>query len=93
MQAAATPSTTVVGAGNAAGLFPVITPAPTPSPGLAGTAPAAERNFSPAGRAVDVVTSTPAAPVVGLIALFIAFLLAMTRRSRRRRKNKPEPAA
>jgi hypothetical protein len=85
--------TTVVGAGNAAGLFPVITPAPTPSPGPAGTNPAAERNFSPAGRAVDVVSSTPAAPVLGLIALVVAFVLAMTRRSLYRRKKRRGPTA
>jgi hypothetical protein len=90
MQAAATPgpnlSTTLVGAGNAAGLFPVITAAPTPSPGPAGTNPAAERSVSPAGQAVGVVTSAPATPVLALIALGVAFLLAMTRLSVRRRR-------
>jgi hypothetical protein len=86
-------STTFVGAGNAAGLFPVITAAPTPSPGPAGTNPAAERGFSPAGRAVDVVTSAPATPVLGLIALVIAFLLAMARLSGRRRTNRRGPGA
>jgi hypothetical protein len=85
--------TTVVGAGNAAGLFPVITPAPTASPGPPGTDPAAERNFSPAGRAGGIVTSTPAAPVLGLIALVVAFVLAMTRRSLYRRKKKRGPTA
>ena len=79
-------STTFVGAGNAAGLFPVITPAPTPSPGPGNTNPAAERSVSPAGRAVDVFTSAPATPALGLIALVVAFLLVMTRLSVRRRR-------
>jgi hypothetical protein len=79
-------STTFVGAGNAAGLFPEITPAPTPSPGPGNTNPAAERSVSPAGRALDVFSSAPATPALGLIALVIAFLLLMTRLSVRRRK-------
>jgi len=86
-------STTFVGAGNAAGLFPVITPAPTLSPGPAGTDPAAERGFSPAGRAVDITTSAPATPLLGLIALMIVFLLVMTRLSGRRRVNRRGPGA
>jgi hypothetical protein len=79
-------STTFVGAGNAAGLFPEITPAPTPSPGPANTNPVAGSSVSPAGRALDVFTSAPATPALGLIALVIAFLLLMTRLSVRRRK-------
>jgi hypothetical protein len=81
-------STTVVGAGNAAGLFPVIAPSPTPSPGPAGTNPAAEHDVSPAGQAVDVVTA-PATTVLALIGLAVAFLLAMTRVSVRRRRKPP----
>jgi hypothetical protein len=79
-------STTLVGAGNAAGLFPVITPAPAPSPGPVGTDPVAEHSVSPAGQAVDVVTSAPATPVLALIGLAVAFLLAMSRLSVRRRR-------
>ena len=65
MQAAATPgpnlSTTLVGAGNAAGLFPVITPAPTPSPGHpARHQPGRRTQRHPAGQAVGVVA--PSAP-------------------------------
>jgi hypothetical protein len=82
-------STTLVGAGNAAGLFPVITPTPTPSPGPAGTNPAAENTVSPAGRAVDVVTDAPATPVLALIGLAVAFLLVMTRLSGRGRRKRP----
>jgi len=82
-------STTLVGAGNAAGLFPVITPAPAPSPGPVGTDPVAEHGVSPAGQAVDVVTSAPATPVLALIGLVVAFLLMMTRRSARRRRKHP----
>jgi hypothetical protein len=79
-------STSLVGAGNADGLFPVITPAPAPSPGPAGTNPVADHSVSPAGRAMDVVTSAPATPVLALIGLGVAFLLAMTRLSVRRRR-------
>jgi len=86
-------STTFVGAGNAAGLFPVITPAPTPSPGPGNTNPVAERNVSPAGRAVDVFTNGPATPTLGLIALVTAFLLVMTRLFVRRRINRRERGA
>jgi hypothetical protein len=78
---------TVVGAGNAAGLFPDITPAPTtPSPGS--TSPAAERSVSPAGRAVDVFTSAPATPVLGIIVMAVGFLLMMILLSVRRRINR-----
>jgi hypothetical protein len=86
-------STTLVGAGNAAGLFPVITPAPTPSPGPPGTIPAAENNVSPAGRAVEVMTGAPATPVLGLIGLAVAFLLVMTRLSARKRRKVRKPPA
>jgi hypothetical protein len=83
------PSTIVVGAGNAAGLFPEITPAPTPSPGPGSTSPAAaERGAGSAGRAVDVITSAPATSILGLIALAVAFLLVMTGRYPRRRANR-----
>ena len=79
---------TVVGAGNAAGLFPEITPAPTPSPGPGSTSPAAQRSVSPAGRAVEVFTSAPATPVLGIIAMAAGFLLMMILLSVRRRINR-----
>jgi hypothetical protein len=79
-------SSSFVGAGNAAGLFPEITPPPTPSPGPEGTNPAAERSVSPAGQAVGIVTSAPATSALGLIALVVAFLLVITRLPARRRK-------
>ena len=81
-------SSSFVGAGNAAGLFPEITPPPTPSPGPEGTNPAAERSVSPAGQAADVFTSTSATPALGLIALVVAFLLVMARLFVRRRTNR-----
>jgi hypothetical protein len=77
---------TVVGAGNAAGLFPEITPAPTPSPGR--TSPAAQRSVSPAGRAVEVFTSAPATTVLGIIVMAVGFLLMMILLAVRRRINK-----
>jgi len=79
-------STTFVGAGNAAGLFPEITPAPTPSPGRTG--PAAQRSVSPAGRAEEIFTSAPATPVVGIIAMAVGFLLMMILLAVRRRINR-----
>jgi F0F1-type ATP synthase membrane subunit c/vacuolar-type H+-ATPase subunit K len=78
---------------DAAGLFPEITPAPTPSPGPEGTNPAAERSASPAGQAADGFTGAPATPALGLIALAAAFLLVMTRLFVRRRKNRRGPGA
>jgi hypothetical protein len=38
------------------------------------------------GQALGVATSAPATPILGLVALMIAFLLVMTRRSMRTRK-------
>jgi hypothetical protein len=91
-------STTVIAAGNAAGLFPEITPAPAPSAGSGSTAPAAGRGTSPAGRVADASTTAPGTPqlagqVLGLIALALAFLLAMTRLSLRRRTKRRGPGA
>jgi hypothetical protein len=86
-------STTVVGGGNAGGLFPVITPAPTPSPGPDSTNPEAERTVSPAGQTVGVISSAPATPVLALIALVVAFLLMMPGLSRRRRTKRRGPGA
>jgi hypothetical protein len=77
---------TIVGAGNAAGLFPEITPAPTPSPG--GTSPAAERSVSPAGRAQEIITSAPATPMAGIIVMAVGFLLMMILLAVRRRINR-----
>jgi hypothetical protein len=79
-------TTTFVGAGNAAGLFPEITSTPTPSPGPEGTNPAAEPSANPAGQAAGIITGAPATSVLGLIALAVAFLLMMPRLSVRKRK-------
>ena len=78
----------------ATGIFPEITPAPTPSPAPEGTNPAAERSVNPAGQAFGVVTNAPAASaLVGLIALAVAFLLMMTRLFVRRRTSRRGPGA
>jgi hypothetical protein len=77
----------------AAGLSPVVTPIPTSSPGPEGTNPAAERSVSPAGQTAGIVTSAPAPPALGLIALAVAFLLVMTRLFVRRRTNRRRPGA
>jgi len=91
-------STTVISAGNASGLFPEITPGPAPSPAPASHLPAPGRSANPAGRAADASTTAPGTPVLtaqvlGLIALALAFLLAMTRLSLRRRTTRRGPGA
>jgi hypothetical protein len=83
-------SSSLIGAGNAAGLFPDIQPSPTPSP-----ATGLQVNGDPRNNASPVSTSALTlgtkvlpAQVAGLIALAVALLLTMTRLSRRR----PSPA-
>ena len=85
------PAGSEIAAGNASALFPEITPA-------AGSTAPAERGASQAGQMADAVTGTPGtavltAQVLGLIALVVAFLLAMARLSRRRRSKRRAPGA
>ncbi len=88
-------STSLIGAGNASGLFPAIspsaTPTPSPSPGGQGLADK-QKNASP------VADSAALAPVftfqvAGLIALGIAILLTVTRLVVRRRLRSGKPSS
>jgi hypothetical protein len=84
-------SGTLVGAGNVTGLFPEVTPAATPSPAPGTRPPAAGRGVSGADPAAPVADVRPSgtpvltAQVLGLVALAIAVMLAITRLSVRRR--------
>jgi hypothetical protein len=80
-------SSSLIGAGNAAGLFPAITPSTTPST-AAGTHPGGNNgNASPVSNSYPLALGTTVVPaqVAGLIALAVALLLTMTRLSQRRR--------
>jgi hypothetical protein len=80
-----------VGAGNASGLFPAITPSPTASPGPTAAAQPSKRNAAPLPDASPVSLGTPVftAQVAGLIALGLAIMLTVTRLSVRKRSSKP----
>jgi hypothetical protein len=82
-----------IGAGNAANLFPTISPSPGASPGPTATAAArpTERNTGPVSEASPVSLGTPVftAQVAGLIALGLAIMLTVTRLSVRRRSKPP----
>jgi hypothetical protein len=87
----------LIGAGNAAGLFPTISPSPRASPGPTATATATataqptKRKAAPFSEASPVSLGTPVftAQVAGLIALGLAIMLTVTRLSLRRRSGKP----
>jgi len=84
----------LIGAGNAAALFPTISPSPGASPrstAATGTQPSGTTT-APAADASPVSLGTPVATaqVAGLIALGLAIMLTVTRLSvRRRRPGKP----
>jgi hypothetical protein len=77
----------LIGAGNAAGLFPDITPSATPSASAAGASPSASRDTGPVAEASPVAT----AQVAGLIALGLAIMLTVTRLSVRKRPRPGKP--
>jgi hypothetical protein len=83
----------LIGAGNASGLFPAITPSPTASsePTATATTQPSKRNTAPVSDASPVSAGTPlfTAQVAGLIALGLAIMLTVTRLSVRRRSGKP----
>jgi hypothetical protein len=87
----------LIGAGNAAGLFPEISPSPRASPGSTPTATATataqptKSKAAPVSEASPVSLGTPVftAQVAGLIALGLAIMLIVTRLSLRRRSGKP----
>lgn len=77
----------LIGAGNAAGLFPAITPSATPSTGQVVLPQAGRQNAEPVSGASTVSYGAPVftAQVVGLIALGLAIILTVTRLSVRKR--------
>ncbi len=80
-------SSSLIGAGDAAGLFPAISPssAPSPSPGV--NAPGGKRNGRPVSDALPITFGQPGltGQVAGLIALAVAVMLTVTRLSLRKR--------
>jgi hypothetical protein len=85
-------SSSLIGAGNAAGLFPAISPAattsPSPSPGVRAAAGSRRNTGSVAYSSTLAPVLT--AQVVGLIALALALLLTVTRLSLRKRFRAPK---
>jgi len=83
----------LIGAGNAAAVFPPITPSAAPSPSAAGASPPGSREAGPVTGASPVALGSPVlgAQVAGLIALGLALLLTVTRLSVRRRPRSGKP--
>jgi hypothetical protein len=80
-------SSSLIGAGNASGLFPAINPAATPSPSPGNGTSDARRNAEPAAGSAAIAFVKPGltGQVAGLVALLVAVLLTVTRLSLRRR--------
>jgi hypothetical protein len=81
----------LIGAGNAAGLFPTISPSHGATSGSAATAQPTAGNTAPVSDASPVSDTSPVftAQVIGLIALGVAIMLTVTRLSVRKRPGKP----
>jgi hypothetical protein len=75
----------LIGAGNAAGLFPAINPSATPSPSPGTPAPDGQRRPVPDSSAIAFVKPGLTGQVAGLIALAVAVMLTVTRLSMRKR--------
>jgi len=78
-------SSQLIGAGNASGLFPAISPSATPSPSPGGPAPSGQPRPVPGSSAIAFVQPGLTGQVAGLIALAVAVLLTVTRLSLRKR--------
>jgi hypothetical protein len=80
-------SSSLIGAGNASGLFPAINPATAPSPAPGAAAQGGQRNAQPVTGASPLAFAEPGltGQVAGLLALAVAVLLTMTRLSLRKR--------
>jgi hypothetical protein len=80
-------SSSLIGAGNASGLFPAINPATVPSPTPGVNAQGGNRNARPVTGASPLAFGEPGltGQVAGLIALAVAVLLTVTRLSLRKR--------
>jgi hypothetical protein len=84
----------LIGPGNAAALFPTISPSPEASPGpTSAAAQPSQRTTAPTADASPVSLGTPVATaqVAGLIALGLAIMLTVTRLSVRRRRRAGKP--
>jgi hypothetical protein len=81
----------LIGAGNAAGLFPAINPSPEARPGPTPAAQPTKPKAAPVSEASPVSLGTPVftAQVAGMIVLGLAIMLTVTRMSLRRRSSKP----
>jgi hypothetical protein len=81
----------LIGAGNAAGLFPTISPSHGATSGSTATAQPTVGNTAPVSDASPVSDTSPVftAQVIGLIALGVAIMLTVTRLSVRKRPGKP----
>jgi hypothetical protein len=78
-------SSQLIGAGNASGLFPAISPSATPSPSPGGPVPSGQRRPVAGSSAIAFVQPGLTGQVAGLIALAVAVLLTVTRLSLRKR--------
>jgi hypothetical protein len=78
-------SSSLIGAGNAAGLFPAISPGATPSPSPGNGTDRRNAAPVPGSSAIAFVQPGLTGQVAGLIALAVAVLLTVTRLSLRRR--------
>jgi hypothetical protein len=80
-------SSSLIGAGNASGLFPAINPGATPSPSPGNGASDGSQNAEPARGSAAIAFVKPGltGQVAGLVALLVAVLLTVTRLSLRRR--------
>jgi hypothetical protein len=80
-------SSSLIGAGNASGLFPAINPGATPSPSPGNGTSDGRQNAAPAPGSAAIAFVKPGltGQVAGLVALLVAVLLTVTRLSLRRR--------
>jgi hypothetical protein len=80
-------SSSLIGAGNASGLFPAINPGATPSPSPGNSTPDRRPNAEPSAGSAAIAFVKPGltGQVAGLVALLVAVLLTVTRLSLRRR--------
>jgi len=78
-------SSQLIGAGNASGLFPAISPSATPSPSPGGPAPSGQPTPVPGSSAIAFVQPGLTGQVAGLVALAVAVLLTVARLSLRKR--------
>jgi hypothetical protein len=85
----------LIGAGNAARLFPAITPSPGAGTAAAARAQPGQRDTAPVSGASPVSDTSPAftAQVAGLIAVGLAIMLTVTRLAVRRRRSRPGGSA